>query len=281
MAVQIPRHEAILSNAGWAVLCAAADLRPVFTDPAHQTPLWAASKAAAQELCRVGVRHGLARVEDGAWRVEAPSWQSVPPMALEELAAATRALSQATPRALRAVWRARGVGEAADGLARVEGVAKEQARAAMPDVGRAAPLMDMKATMYFTYGADKRPEVQSTSTFDAILRGERSSTTRFDVWPGAEQWARLEPGALVRFYADKDKTGRFVDVSVSSTHRVDLGRFNAAQMEAWSKAEGWSVEHGRQIGRRGPATQIRYAPLEGEVERLMGPRLRAAQDRDR
>jgi hypothetical protein len=45
----------------------------------------------------------------------------------------------------------------------------------------------LKATMYFSYGRDARSGLKSTTTFDAILAGERSSTTRFPSWPGYER----------------------------------------------------------------------------------------------
>ena len=130
----------------------------------------------------------------------------------------------------------------------------------------------MHATMYFKYGKDRRPGVTATSTFEAILRGERTSTTRFDVWPGSDRWGRLPSGSRVRFFENKDKSGRYLDVIVDAVRRIDLGKVSDAELEDWSAAEGWSVEHGRAIGlQRGGGYQVRYHLAEGERERLVGP----------
>ena len=145
---------------------------------------------------------------------------------------------------------------------------------------QAAAKPAMEATMYFKYGADRRPGVAAASTFEAILRGERTSTTRFDVWAGSDRWGSLPPGSTVRFFEDKDKNGRWVDVVVDSVQRVDLSRFTDAQMDEWSRVEGWSAQHGRAIGSRGPGFQVRYHVGEGEHARLglTLPRAVAARD---
>ena len=66
----------------------------------------------------------------------------------------------------------------------------------------------LKATMYFSYRRDARSGLNSKTTFDAILAGERSSTTRFPAWPGYERWGALKIGDQVRLYADRDMKGR-------------------------------------------------------------------------
>jgi hypothetical protein len=45
----------------------------------------------------------------------------------------------------------------------------------------------LRASMYFSYGRDARSDVCSKTTFNAVLAGERSLTTRFPVWPGYER----------------------------------------------------------------------------------------------
>ena len=121
----------------------------------------------------------------------------------------------------------------------------------------------LKATMYFSYGRDARSGLNSKTTFDAILAGERSSTTRFPAWPGYERWRDLKVGDQVRFYADRDMKGRYVDVTVTEVPRViDLAQCSEAEHAAWSEAEGWSEAAGRGYGRKyGPGLQIRYRPL--------------------
>lgn len=127
----------------------------------------------------------------------------------------------------------------------------------------ARPSMD--ATMYFSYGRDRRPGVQSSSTFEAILAGERTSTTRFDSWQGSERWGAVKPGTVVRMFEDKDKSGRFVDVRVTGVERIDLSSCSDERLEQWSKAEGWSAEHGRASGRKnGAGWQVRYEPVPGQ-----------------
>lgn len=116
----------------------------------------------------------------------------------------------------------------------------------------------LEATMYFSYGKNKRPEVISRSAFEAILKGERTSTTRFDIWNGTERWGKLQPGAIVRFYEDRYKQGQYIDVVVDSVNRIDLAHFSDKQFEEWSKVEGWSVEHAKGISSRGGAYQIRF-----------------------
>lgn len=117
----------------------------------------------------------------------------------------------------------------------------------------------IKATMYFAYGRNARTEIRSKTTFQAILAGERTSTTRFPSWPGYERWQNAKAGDLVRFYEDRNMKGRFVDVTIDSVRDIDLSSCSDAELEAWSQAEGWSPAHGRQIGRqRGSGLQVRY-----------------------
>lgn len=143
-----------------------------------------------------------------------------------------------------------------------------------PESPRAAPVVlrepTLRASMYFAYQGQKRPEVGSDTTFDAIKAGERTSTTRFPEWPGYDRWKTLEPGSVVRFYADKEMRGEKVDVVVLGVKEVDLARMSPAQMEGWSKAEGWSEAHGRDLGRRhGTGLQIRYdLPENVDADRL-------------
>lgn len=125
-----------------------------------------------------------------------------------------------------------------------------------PD-GAAEPRM--KATMYFAYGRDARAGIKSRTTFDAILAGERTSTTRFACWQGYQRWTKVKAGDRVRFFADRDMRGRFVDVIVESVTPINLATCSDEQLEDWSKAEGWSPSYGRGSGERhGPGLQIRY-----------------------
>src|SRR3546814_17593324 len=75
--------------------------------------------------------------------------------------------------------------------------------------------------MYFKYGRDRRAGVSSESTFDAIVAGERTSTTRFPAWGGYKRWEEMKPGENVRFYEDREMKGRFVDVRVKNVEPMD------------------------------------------------------------
>lgn len=120
----------------------------------------------------------------------------------------------------------------------------------------------IKASMYFSYGRDGRNGIVSRTTFEAILAGERTSTTRFPAWPGHSRYEALKVGDTIRFFADRDMKGRYVDVVVTELPRpIDLARCSEPEIEAWSIAEGWSVGAGRGYGRRyGVGLQIRYRP---------------------
>jgi hypothetical protein len=121
----------------------------------------------------------------------------------------------------------------------------------------------LQASMYFAYAGNQRPGIRARTTFEAILLGERTSTTRFPCWPGYAKWLAAKPGDRVRFFEDREMRGRFVDVIVESMRPVDLARCSDAELEEWSVAEGWSTAYGRQSGRRhGAGLQIRYRNAE-------------------
>lgn len=124
---------------------------------------------------------------------------------------------------------------------------------------------EIKASMYFSFGRARRPGVEAKTTFEAILSGERTSTTRFDNWRGSDRWGRLKEGAVVRFYEDKEMQGRFVDVRVTGVERIDLKAASDARVEEWSKAEGWSTDAAREYGRKNDAGwQVRYEAIPGQ-----------------
>src|SRR3546814_2032 len=110
----------------------------------------------------------------------------------------------------------------------------------------------VQASMYFKYGRDRRTGVSSESTFDAIVSGERTSTTRFPAWGGYKRWEEMKPGETVRFYEDREMKGRFVDVRVKNVEPIDLAKCGDERLEAWSKAEGRSEERSVGKGWGGP-----------------------------
>ena len=118
----------------------------------------------------------------------------------------------------------------------------------------------IKASMYFAFGRSRRGGVRSATTFAAILAGERTSTTRFAVWPGHARWQGVREGDVVRFFEDREMRGASVDVVVTADPvEVDLAACDEATLEAWSLAEGWSREAGRGFGaKNGVGLQVRY-----------------------
>lgn len=117
----------------------------------------------------------------------------------------------------------------------------------------------IEAGLWFRYGRSRRTGVTADSTFDAVLRGERVSTTRFERWPGHAMWRSVEPGDHVRFFASEHRVGRSLVVRVASVEPLDLWRCDDATLEEWSACEGWSKEHGRaRGGELGPALWIRH-----------------------
>lgn len=126
-------------------------------------------------------------------------------------------------------------------------------------VSHGAHAVAVEAGLWFAYGRSARPGVTARTTFDAVLRGERTSTTRFLRWPGHDAWKRLSPGDLVRFHERQDRTGRDLVVRALSVAPIDLRACDEDTLEAWSACEGWSREHGRARGRElGPALWIRH-----------------------
>lgn len=130
----------------------------------------------------------------------------------------------------------------------------------MNEHAKAAGRPSVEAAMSFRFGNAKRPEVSAGSTFEAILRGERTATTRFATWRGSERWSRLQPGAVVRFHERQDRRGRAVDVIVVAVEEINLARMDENELERWSKLEGWTVAAGLDFARKagGRAWQITF-----------------------
>lgn len=141
--------------------------------------------------------------------------------------------------------------------------------------------MDIKPmSMYFKYDGKARPEIKSASTFDAILAGERTGTTRFPDWykwnPALyEQLKQIPPGTEINFFDTPKMTNdsRVVTVRTVPTKRSQsLGLGGSAHeltyqdlvdnpqwLELWSKREGWSPSEGLNFFRKyGKGTQIPF-----------------------
>jgi hypothetical protein len=135
-------------------------------------------------------------------------------------------------------------------------------------------------SMYFKYDGKARPEIKSASTFDAILAGERTGTTRFPDWykynPALyEQLKQIPPGTELKFFDTQRMSpeSRVVTVRTVPTKRSQsLGLGGSAHeltyqdlvdnpqwLELWSKREGWSPTEGLNFFRKyGKGTQIPF-----------------------
>lgn len=91
--------------------------------------------------------------------------------------------------------------------------------------------------MSYYYGNNKRQDVKSNSTLEAIKRGERTSTTRYESDGNIDYWKKVKVGDIVKF---KDNNGEIVLVRVTSPlKKLD----NNIDIDNWSKKEGWSKEY--------------------------------------
>ena len=94
-----------------------------------------------------------------------------------------------------------------------------------------------KGKMTFAYGKNKRKEVKSSTTFEAIKNGERTATTRYASDGNIDYWRKLKVGDIVEW---RDAKGNTVLVRITKPLTKLSPDTNA---EEWSKKEGWSVEY--------------------------------------
>lgn len=120
--------------------------------------------------------------------------------------------------------------------------------------------------MSFRYGGMARGGVMAKTCFDAVVSGERTSTTRFreDGPTRFAQWQSCRVGDMVRLWsgnwdaASGDYSGRSCIVEITAA--AQGVRLDELDREAWSLAEGWSpgfldvlLGQGRRFG-----LQVRY-----------------------
>lgn len=89
--------------------------------------------------------------------------------------------------------------------------------------------------MNFFYGVNKRSDISSESTFDAIIAGERTATTRYD---HIDYWQKPEVGDHIVFDGP-NKRKLLVEIT-RPLHRL-LG--SGKTPSQWSKLEGWSTQY--------------------------------------
>jgi hypothetical protein len=104
---------------------------------------------------------------------------------------------------------------------------------------------DKEATMHFSYRGSQRPEVTSLTTFEAIIKGERTATTRYAGHAGYSSWVKTKPGDIVKFWSGTTVgSGQSLLVKIKSKKTIDFPKMSDSQIEAWSKLEGWSFKYG-------------------------------------
>lgn len=154
-------------------------------------------------------------------------------------------------------------------------------------------------SMYFKYDGKARPEIKSASTFDAILAGERTGTTRFPDWykwnPALyDQLKQIPPGTELKFFDTPKMTNdsRVVTVKTVPTKRSkSLGLGGSAHelsyqdlvdnpqwLELWSKREGWLPSEGLNFFRKyGKGTQIPFEVVGDNRIAMPSPKQSAVQ----
>lgn len=96
----------------------------------------------------------------------------------------------------------------------------------------------LSGQMTMSYGKNKRSDVTADTTFDAILKGERTATTRYSDGEAFDYWKSAKVGDIITW---KSKDGRTVDVVVTKALHPLKG--SGKNPEMWSKLEGWSVDY--------------------------------------
>ena len=92
--------------------------------------------------------------------------------------------------------------------------------------------------MTFSYGTNKRSDVKSNTTLEAIINGERTATTRYSTDGHIDYWKDLKVGDIVAFTSADRKTTVYVKITKPLTQLN-----SSTNAEEWSKKEGWSVEY--------------------------------------
>lgn len=99
-----------------------------------------------------------------------------------------------------------------------------------------APTPKFSGSMSFFYGSNARPDIKSLSTFDAILNGERTATTRYASDGNISYWSHLQKGDIVKFTDGIREL--YVRITKPLTKLSDR-----TSAKTWSKKEGWSEEY--------------------------------------
>lgn len=96
----------------------------------------------------------------------------------------------------------------------------------------------LRGKMTYSYGANKRRGITALTTLEAIKKGERTATTRFESQGHLDYWKKAKIGDIIEF---EGKDGETVLVKVTKELHKLKGSGKTA--EAWSKLEGWSTDY--------------------------------------
>lgn len=97
---------------------------------------------------------------------------------------------------------------------------------------------DYKAEMVLKYNNEKRDDVKSKSTFEAIINKEKTAITIYAKDGNLEFWKNLKKGDIVEF---ENEYGDALYVRI--TKRARQLSLVDEDAEKWSKKEGWNIEH--------------------------------------
>jgi len=95
-----------------------------------------------------------------------------------------------------------------------------------------------KGKMSFSYGDNKRNDVIANTTLEAIEKGERTATTRYESDGHIEYWKNLRVGDVIEWEGQNNKKV-LVEVTKPLHKLVGSGK----TPEQWSSLEGWSVDY--------------------------------------
>lgn len=99
------------------------------------------------------------------------------------------------------------------------------------------PVQVLEGKMVFSYDRSKRTDVISSTTLEAIKKGERTATTRFEDDGNIDYWKKGKVGDIVNW---KGNYGEIVKVRITKP-LFKLSPDTSA--EEWSKKEGWSPQY--------------------------------------
>lgn len=124
--------------------------------------------------------------------------------------------------------------------------------------------------MSFSYGNEKRSDITSATTFEAILNGERTATTRYESDGHISYWKDLKVGDIVGFRSADKKAIVYVRITKPLT-KLD----KSTSPEEWSKKEGWSIDYYNSKVKpnvdKGQAYQMEYTFIGAYGERTVTP----------